>query len=81
MRRPTHLLVVEDSPGDKGDTRLTTEAVGPAAGQEIARAYALQSNCCVAKPQDAPDIVRPVRAIEHSWFGVAALPVSSAHGR
>jgi hypothetical protein len=78
MRRPMHFLLVEDSPGD---VRLTTEAVGTVADQEIARAYALQSNCCVAKPLGASDFVRPVRAFEGSWFDAAALPASSAHGR
>jgi hypothetical protein len=78
MRRPMHLLLVEDNPGD---VRLTPEAVGPAADQEIARAYALLSNCCVARPLGASDFVRPVRAFEDSWFDAAALPARSAHGR
>jgi CheY-like chemotaxis protein len=148
MRRPMHLLLVEDNPGD---VRLTTEAVcsaglyctldvvgdgeraldylrrnppyeqasrpdlvlldlnlpclsghevlaaakgdaalrgipivvltGSSADEDIARAYALQANCYVAKPQDASDFVRAVRAIEDFWFGVVTLPASSAHGR
>ncbi len=42
--------------------------------RDIAQAYRLQANCYIAKPVDFEQFQKVVRAIEHFWLEVAALP-------
>jgi chemotaxis family two-component system response regulator Rcp1 len=44
------------------------------ADQDIMRAYQLQANCYISKPVDFEQFVDVVRAIEHFWLEVVALP-------
>ena len=39
------------------------------------KAYQLQANCYIAKPVDFAQFVGVLRAIEHFWLEVAALPI------
>ena len=43
--------------------------------RDISRAYQLQANCYIAKPVDFAQFVGVLRAIEHFWLEVAALPI------
>ena len=47
---------------------------------DIARAYDLQANSYVTKPQDPDEFIEVVHAIYDFWFATARLP-SLAHGR
>lgn len=42
--------------------------------RDISQAYRLQANCYIAKPVDFEQFVSVLRAIEHFWLEVAALP-------
>ena len=42
--------------------------------EDIARSYALQCNCYIAKPVDLPRFMDVVRAIEDFWLCVVQLP-------
>ena len=42
--------------------------------KDISQAYQLQANCYIAKPVDFEQFVSALRAIEHFWLEVAALP-------
>ena len=42
--------------------------------RDISQAYRLQANCYIAKPVDFKQFVSVLRAIEHFWLEVAALP-------
>jgi two-component system, chemotaxis family, response regulator Rcp1 len=42
--------------------------------RDISQAYQLQANCYIAKPVDFEQFVSVLRAIEHFWLEVAALP-------
>jgi chemotaxis family two-component system response regulator Rcp1 len=42
--------------------------------RDIFQAYQLQANCYIAKPVDFEQFVSVLRAIEHFWLEVAALP-------
>ncbi|MBP1625155.1 MAG: two-component system response regulator [Acidobacteria bacterium] len=42
--------------------------------RDISQAYQLQANCYIAKPVDFAQFVDVLRAIEHFWLEVAALP-------
>ncbi len=42
--------------------------------RDIYQAYQLQANCYIAKPVDFEQFVSVLRAIEHFWLEVAALP-------
>lgn len=42
--------------------------------RDVYQAYQLQANCYIAKPVDFEQFVGVLRAIEHFWLEVAALP-------
>jgi CheY-like chemotaxis protein len=42
--------------------------------RDISQAYQLQANCYIAKPVDFGQFVNVLRAIEHFWLEIAALP-------
>ena len=48
------------------------------AEQDVARAYSLQANCYVVKPQSFDQFSEVIGAIEDFWFGTAELPRWSA---
>jgi two-component system, chemotaxis family, response regulator Rcp1 len=42
--------------------------------RDVSQAYQLRANCYIAKPVDFEQFVSVLRAIEHFWLEVAALP-------
>jgi chemotaxis family two-component system response regulator Rcp1 len=52
---------------------LTTSS----AEEDVFRAYGLHANCYVTKPVDFDQFADVVKAIEHFWFSIVALPSES----
>lgn len=47
--------------------------------EDILRSYDLNVNCYITKPVDMNQFIEVVKAIDHFWFTIVALPVPPSH--